>query len=74
MSENQLLPEWMPVGYFLSYCKAFYPTWNDEEASALIQLYDLRLDRTINALSLGTRLKAALASSLAYRPRLIVLD
>src|SRR5258708_32580269 len=36
VSENQHLPEWMPVGYFLSYCKPFYPGWSDEEAAALI--------------------------------------
>jgi len=74
VSENQLLPEWMPVGYFLSYCKPFYPGWSNEEAAALIRLYDLPVDRTIKALSRGMRIKAALASSLAYRPRLIILD
>jgi ABC-2 type transport system ATP-binding protein len=74
VSENQLLPEWMRVGYFLAYCKAFYPGWSDEEAAALVRLYDLPLDRTIKVLSRGMRIKAALASALAYRPRLIILD
>ncbi len=74
MSENQLLPEWMRVDYFLSYCKPFYPTRNDDEANALVRSYELPLDRTLKALSRGMRIKAALASSLAYRPRLIVLD
>jgi ABC-2 type transport system ATP-binding protein len=74
VSENQLLPEWMRVDYFLSYCKPFYPTWNDDELDALVRSYELPLDRTLKALSRGMRLKAALASSLAYRPRLIVLD
>src|ERR1041384_4828660 len=27
VSENQQLPDWMRVGYFLSYCKPFYPNW-----------------------------------------------
>jgi ABC-2 type transport system ATP-binding protein len=27
VSENQQLPEWMRVGYFLAYCKKFYPAW-----------------------------------------------
>ena len=74
VSENQLIPEWMRVGHFLSYCRPFYPDWDDEEAAALIRLYELPLDRTIKTLSRGMRVKAALASSLAYRPRLIVLD
>ena len=74
VSENQELPEWMKVGYFLAYCKPFYPAWRDEDAAELVSTYDLPLDRPLKALSRGMRIKAALAASLAYRPRLIVLD
>src|SRR5258708_2092321 len=28
VSENQELPEWMTVGYFLDYLRPFYPTWD----------------------------------------------
>jgi ABC-2 type transport system ATP-binding protein len=64
----------MKVGYFLAYCKAFYPTWNEADLAELVRAYDLPLDRPLKALSRGMRVKAALAASLAYRPRLIVLD
>jgi len=74
VSENQKLPGWMKVGYFLSYCKEFYPGWRDDDLAELVRLYDLPLDRKLNHLSRGMRVKAALASSLAYRPKLIVLD
>ena len=74
VSENQKLPGWMTAGYFLSYCKEFYPTWSDEDLAELVRLYELPLGRKLNSLSRGMRVKAALASSLAYRPRLIVLD
>jgi ABC-2 type transport system ATP-binding protein len=74
VSENQKLPEWMTVGYFLSYCKPFYPEWQDADADGLVRAFDLPLDRPLKALSRGMRVKAALAASLAYRPRLIVLD
>jgi ABC-2 type transport system ATP-binding protein len=74
VSENQQLPEWMSVGYFLSYCKPFYPGWRDEDAADLVRLYELPLNRPLGKLSRGMRIKAALASSLAYRPRLIILD
>jgi ABC-2 type transport system ATP-binding protein len=74
VSENQQLPEWMKTGYFLNYCKPFYPTWDDELAASLVKLFELPLDRKLRALSRGMKIKAALASSLAYRPRLIVLD
>ena len=74
VSENQQLPAWMKVGYFLSYCREFYPDWRDDDAAELVRLFDLPLDRKLRHLSRGMRVKAALASSLAYRPKLIVLD
>jgi ABC-2 type transport system ATP-binding protein len=74
VSENLRLPEWMTVGYFLSYCRAFYPDWRDDDLAALNQSYELPLKRKIGRLSRGMRVKTALASSLAYRPRLLVLD
>jgi len=74
VSENQKLPEWMRVDYFLDYCKAFYPTWDPALAAELVRQYGLPPDRRLKALSRGMKVKAALAASLAYRPRLIVLD
>ncbi len=74
VSENQRLPEWMKLDAFLRYCKPFYPGWRDEDAADLVRGYDLPIDRPLRSLSRGMRVKAALAASLAYRPRLIVLD
>jgi ABC-2 type transport system ATP-binding protein len=74
VSENQRLPEWMKTGYFFEYCKAFYPAWSDGDLAELVRAYNLPLDRRLKALSRGMKVKAALAASLAYRPRLIVLD
>jgi ABC-2 type transport system ATP-binding protein len=39
-----------------------------------VREFDLPLDRKLRHLSRGMKMKAALASSLAYRPKLIVLD
>lgn len=74
VSENQQLPEWMKTGAFLDYCKPFYPGWNDADADALVRAYGLPLDRPLRSLSRGMKVKAALAASLAYRPKLIILD
>jgi ABC-2 type transport system ATP-binding protein len=74
VSENQEMPEWMTVEYFLAYLKPFYPLWDDARAKELLRQFDLPLDRKLRHLSRGMRMKAALASSLAYRPKLIVLD
>ena len=74
VSENQEMPEWMTVGYFLKYLSAFYPTWDASLEAELVKQFQLPVDRKLKHLSRGMRMKAALASSLAYRPKLIVLD
>ncbi len=73
-SENQEMPEWMTVEYLLAYLKPFYPTWDDSLAAQLIDEFQLPPGRKLRHLSRGMRMKAVLASSLAYHPRLIVLD
>ena len=74
VSENQELPDEMTVDYLLRYLKPFYPTWDDSLANEMVRQFDLPRDRRLHHLSRGMRMKAALASSLAYRPELIVLD
>ncbi len=74
VSENQDLPEWMTVGYFLKYLKPFYPNWDDSLAAELVREFQLPSNRRLGQLSRGMKMKAALASSLAYHPRLILLD
>lgn len=74
VAENRHLPEWMRVDSFLSYCKGFYPNWKDQDCRELISQFELPLDRPLKALSRGMRVKAALASALSYRPRLLMLD
>jgi ABC-2 type transport system ATP-binding protein len=74
VSENQEIPEWMRVGQFFDYLRPFYPNWDRELENALLQQMELPRDRKLKHLSRGMKMKAALASSLAYRPKLIVLD
>jgi len=74
VSENQEMPQWMTVDYLLAYLKPFYPTWDDALAAELVRQFDLPRGRALRKLSRGMWMKAALASSLAYRPTLLVLD
>jgi ABC-2 type transport system ATP-binding protein len=71
VSENQELPEWMTVQSMMDYLRPFYPTW---EAGHLLADLDLPPDRKLKQLSRGMRMKAALASVLAFRPPLIIMD
>ena len=74
VSENQELPEGMTAGAMLDYFRPYYPTWDRALEEQLIRQFDLPLNRKLKHLSRGMRMKAAFASSLAYRPPLIVLD
>jgi ABC-2 type transport system ATP-binding protein len=74
VSENQEIPEWMKVGALLEYLRDFYPTWDLALEQSLVKQFDLPLNRKIKALSRGMKMKLALASALAFHPKLIVLD
>ncbi|HVS52531.1 MAG TPA: ABC transporter ATP-binding protein [Opitutaceae bacterium] len=74
VSENQQLPLWMTVRQLLDYCRPFYPTWDRELEKNLLAQFALPEQRKLAHLSRGMLMKAALLSSLAYRPKLLVLD
>jgi ABC-2 type transport system ATP-binding protein len=74
ISENQAMPDWMTVEYLMRYLKPFYPGWDDSRATELMRRFNLPRARKLRHLSRGMLMKAALVSSLAYRPRLLVLD
>ena len=74
VAEDQEQPGWMTVGQLLSSCRPFYPAWDDSLAAEMVKQFALPLDRKLKHLSRGMHMKAVLTSSLAYRPKLIVLD
>lgn len=74
VSENQELPEWMTVTELLDYVRPMYPDWDREFEKRMLKEFELPLRTKLRSLSRGQRMKAALLSSLAYRPKLVVLD
>ena len=74
VSENQKLPLWMTVRQLLDYYRPFYSTWDSALENKLLAQFDLPAERKLRHLSRGMLMKAALLSSLAYRPKLLVLD
>lgn len=74
VSENQDVPAWMTTRQLLDYCRPLYPQWDDAVCDLLRVQLDVPTDRPLGRLSRGARAKAVLLSSLAYRPRLLVLD
>lgn len=74
VADGQDLPDWMTVGKFMAYLRPFYPGWDESHANRLLRQFDLPLGKKLKHLSRGMRMKASLASSLAYRPRLLLMD
>ena len=74
VSENQELPEWMTVQELIDYCRPLYPTWDDDLCHRLIRQFNLPPDQKLKTFSRGMKVKAALLSSLSYRPELMILD
>ena len=74
VSENQMLPEWMTPDQLFDYCRPFYPAWDEALRRTLASDLGLATRAPLRTLSRGTRMKAALLASLAYRPELVVLD
>ncbi|MEM7697967.1 MAG: ABC transporter ATP-binding protein [Verrucomicrobiota bacterium] len=74
VSENMKLPLWMTVDQFFNYCRPLYPNWDGDFEKKLLDQFDLPSKTKLKDLSRGMRMKAALLSSLAYRPKLVVLD
>lgn len=74
VADGMELPDWMTVDQFLAWCRPLYPTWDADLEDSLRKRFLLPADRKLKALSRGQRMKVALASVLAYRPELLVLD
>ena len=74
VSENQRLPDWMTTDELLAYCRPLYPRWDDQLCETLRRDLGLTSPHRLRHQSRGTRMKAALLASLAYRPELVVLD
>lgn len=71
VSETQEMPAWMTIGQFMTHLRPMYPRWNDV---GLLESLKLPSERKIKHLSRGMRMKAALASVLAFKPELLLLD
>jgi ABC-2 type transport system ATP-binding protein len=65
---------WGRVSKVISFVKGFYPTWDDEYCTQLLEAFRVGRDEKILTLSFGARTKLALVLALSWRPALLVLD
>jgi ABC-2 type transport system ATP-binding protein len=74
VSENLALPERLTVGGYFAYLRPLYERWDRQLETQLCKRFALPIEQRIDRLSHGTRTKAMLASALAFRPQLLILD
>ncbi len=74
VSENQDLPLWMTVEGFMRYLTPFYPKWDRDFCQRLLRDFDIDPTKKLKHLSRGTLMKTALIASIAFRPKLLLLD
>ncbi len=74
VSEGQKLPLWMTVRGFLDFCAGFYQEWDAGMCQRLVESFGLHEGQKLKFLSRGQRMKAALASVLPSRPKILLLD
>ena len=58
----------------MSYTSAFYPDWDHQYASELVEMFDLRTNQRLKTLSRGQLARVGLMTAIAFRPELLLLD
>lgn len=71
--EPALLP-WLTLRQSMHYTAAFFATWDDAHAHALVKQLGVPLDERLGTLSLGQKQKGAIVLAMGHRPELLVLD
>ncbi len=74
VSQEPMFYSWMTAQQLGRFVSSFYPTWDKQEFSRLLDALDVPMDRRAADLSGGTRSKLGLALALAPRPELLLLD
>lgn len=72
--QHHLVPLHLNVRQHLGRWRKFYPTWDHDLALRLSVRLALPMDVRANNLERPLRLKAALLSSIAFRPELLIMD
>ena len=65
---------WMRVGRLVEHHAAFYASWDEDYATRLARVLEIRPERRFGQLSKGQARRVQLLLALAHRPRLLLLD
>jgi ABC-2 type transport system ATP-binding protein len=74
VSDEKGLYDYMSVEEIIRFTASFYPRWRKDLEDRYVRKFDLPLNRTVKALSRGTRTKLAVLLSLCRGADLLILD
>lgn len=74
VSETHSIYRWMKVKQAINFAKKFYPTWNEDLESELVDQFELDRNKKVSQLSKGMLAKLSLLLAIAHEPDLLVLD
>jgi len=74
VADRPALYEWMTVAEVGWFAAGFYPLGFERQYRALVEHFQLPIDRPLKALSKGMLAKVSLALAMAHEPPLLVLD
>ena len=74
VAQEQSFYAWMDAQTLGRFVGSFYPTWSGEDFVRRCRQLEVPLDRKVEGLSGGMKVKLALALALAHRPELQILD
>lgn len=72
--ETPQIYRWMTVREVVSFCRALYVGWKDQQAELLLDTFQLPGSRRVRQLSKGMLAKLSLVIALAHEPQLLILD
>ena len=74
VSADQRLPGHLDLDQLFDYLGPLYPSWDAAFADQLVRQLGVPRRRKLRKLSRGEKRKAALVASMAFRPRVLILD
>ncbi len=74
VSQEQFFYPWMTCRMLGKFVASFYPKWQKDEFSRLLEVFEIPEKRRVSQLSGGMKAKLALALAIAPKPDLLILD
>ena len=74
MSEDQQMYGWMRIEQIVKWVASFYPSWDYNFTSKLLDMLQLPRKSKVKTLSKGQNSRLALLLALGHRPKVVILD